>query len=458
LAQPPASDALLEETVALVRKHGSISAAATAEGISRQTFQGRVAKARQRWPGCLPPGSFDHSKPWVTEDDKPRIRAKAIRGEIGGPPIPDIAKPPEGFVISRNSGQYDDNGKLQRQWVESRRGGLEVYETPIGHTIKGESTLVDGNGVVMARWVKTREGAGEGLVEALQDAFESYKDVGPIVPAPAYSDDRGLTLYPLPDLHFGQYSWGHETGAPYDVEIAAGIALTAIDSLLAQSRPTKNATILGLGDYLHCNDQTNSTPAHKHRLDADTRFARVLALGARLATQIVERVARVHDQVELVFLPGNHDPEAALALAVSLSLFYSKNPRIKVRLDPSLVWCRRFGRSLLAATHGHTMKAPRFRGFLTARHAQDWGLSTFRYGFMGHIHHETASEDGGIRIESFQTPAAPDAHAAGSGYVSGRSLSAITFDAERGEVGRHRVNIESPASREPWTPFEELSA
>jgi hypothetical protein len=469
---PPLSDELALQAVALVMKHGSISKASHATGLKRRTLGGRVKIARERFPGCLPESRQSHD--WgASTDEKPRVRAKAWRGpdenpwenrraahrgEVGGPPIPPIAKPPEGFVISRNSGEYDEAGNLRRQWIESRRDNGETFTVPAGHVVKGESALVDPEGRVIAKWVKTREGAGEGLVEALQSAFESYRDTGPIVPSPAYCDDHGLTLYPLPDLHFGQYSWKVETGASYDVDIAASVAITAIDSLLGQSRPTKHATILGLGDYLHVNDQTNATPAHKNRLDADTRFARVLALGARLATQIVDRVARRHEEVEVVFLPGNHDPEAALALAISLSLFYSQNPRIKVRMDPSLVWCRRFGRSLLAATHGHTMKAPRFRSFLTARHAQDWGLTAFRYGFMGHIHHETADEEGGIRIESFQTPAAPDAHASGSGYVAGRSLSAITFDAERGEVGRHRVNIEPPAYREQWTPFQELSA
>ena len=50
-----------------------------------------------------------------------------------------------------------------------------------------------------------------------------------------------------------------------------------------------------------------------------------------------------------------------------------------------------------------------------------------------------------MRVESFQTIAAKDAHAAGSAYVSGQSLCAITIHKRRGEIGRHRVNLPPPA-------------
>ena len=57
------------------------------------------------------------------------------------------------------------------------------------------------------------------------------------------------------------------------------------------------------------------------------------------------------------------------------------------------------------------------------------------------FHHKTAKEVGPVRVESFQTSAARDVYAQYRGYRSGRSLSAITFDAVHGEIGRHRVNI-----------------
>jgi hypothetical protein len=441
LAQPPASDALLEETVALVRKHGSISAAATAEGISRQTFQGRVAKARQRWPGCLPPGSFDHSKPWVTEDDKPRIRAKAIRGEIGGPPIPPIALPPEGFVISRNAGQYDAEGNLQKQWIETKRGGLEVYEPPIGHTIKGESVLLDGTGIVTARWVKTKFEQGAGLIEGLRAAFAEYEGGAGVILAPEGADEDTLTVYPLPDLHLGLLAWGAETGQDYDLHIATATAISSLEKLVERSLPSKHAVLLGLGDFYHGDDQKNVTPGSGHQLDVDGRHAKIFAAGAKLAVRMVEIIARKHPNIEIRFLSGNHDINASMCLTVALSMFYSGNERISVNCDPGIAWYRLHGKVLLGATHGHSARMERLPGMMAADRPVEWGKSLHRSFLTGHIHTETVREVAGVRVESLQAPAARDAWNAASGYRSGRSLSAITYHAEEGEIGRHRVNL-----------------
>ncbi|MGE8128499.1 hypothetical protein ACQKQD_16110 [Methylobacterium sp. NPDC080182] len=104
-------------------------------------------------------------------------------------------------------------------------------------------------------------------------------------------------------------------------------------------------------------------------------------------------------------------------------------------------WFRRFGKCLLGATHGHTMKPQQMAMMLATDRARDWGETDHRHMFFGHIHHETAKECGPVRVESFSSPAGKDVHAAAGGYRSSRALNAVTFHAEDGEVCRHRVNI-----------------
>jgi hypothetical protein len=242
------------------------------------------------------------------------------------------------------------------------------------------------------------------------------------------------------------YSWGQETGADYDIDIATTMVTRLEQELVAQSHPSKRAVILGLGDYFHGNDAKGVTPGSGHQLDMDGRWPKVFAAGARLAVAVVDIVAQKHEDVEVVFLPGNHDPDPAVALMVALSLYYSNNPRIHVHQEPGIAWYLRFGRCLFGATHGHTMKPERMAMMLATDRAKDWGLSAFRYFFSGHIHHESATEVGDVRLESFQSPAARDAWNAASGYRAGRSLSAITYSPDQGEIGRHRVNIVAPQS------------
>lgn len=378
-------------------------------------------------------------------------RIDSRRGLVGGPPIPEIARPPEGMEVSRNAGEYDPAGNLRRQWVGTRRAAGGPFEVPAGHMVKGESALLDPDGRLLARWVKTREGAsGHGFVDALRAALADVSMRAVLPDPPAMLDGDLLTVYPLPDLHLGMYAWGRETGADYDVAIAEHAATEAIGALVAQSRPSRQAVLVFLGDYFHANDQSDATPTSKHRLDVDGRWDKVFRAGAHVARALVDMVGARHELVEVVCLPGNHDPDAAVCLRVAPSLAYAGHPRVTVAEQPGLTWYRRHGRCLLGATHGHTMHADRAAMMMASDRAEDWGATTHRHMMCGHVHRETLRECGPVRVESFGSPAARDAYAHGAGWRSGRALTALTYHADRGEIGRHRVTV-APRNPTPAT-------
>jgi UDP-2,3-diacylglucosamine pyrophosphatase LpxH len=397
----------LREAVEALQAHGSYRKAAAALELKPSTFQNRInSAARHGLTAALPTGV-----------------------------------PAPGFAVHRLSETFDAEGNLERRSVQTRLDAGPEYAVPAGHVVKGESTLLDPENRVLARWVKTREGSGTDLPAALRVAFAEYEGAAPAIPVPAAADDDLLTVYPLPDLHLGMFAWKDESGDNYDLRLATTMAVRETHALVQQSAPSKHAVLLGLGDYFHANDAKAVTPQSGHRLDVDGRWQKVFLAGAKLATALVDILARKHESVEVVFLPGNHDPDAATSLAVALSLFYSATDRINVRIDPGLHWHRLFGKVLLGATHGHTMKPDRMAMMLATDAAKEWGLAEHRHVFFGHIHHETVRAVGPVRCESFSTPAPKDAYAAGGGWRSGRALNAITFHREDGEIGRHRRNI-----------------
>jgi hypothetical protein len=373
-------------------------------------------------------------------------RSQAALGKVGGPPIPPAAVPPAGFTIKQNSGQYDADGKLEKQWIKSGIGNADGWEVPAGHVVKGESAFLDANGSVIAKWVKTREGSGEGFIDALKLAFAELDGTAPAPRTPAACDDDILTVYPIPDLHLGMYAWGAETGSDYDVKIAVEVATDGVAQLIEQSRSSKHAIVLILGDFFHSNDQKNATPGSGHQLDVDSRWPLVYRAGAELAIALIDMVASKHEQVEVISLPGNHDPDAAVTLAIALSLYYSRVGRITVNLTPGVTWYRQFGRNLLGANHGHTIKtAEKMAGAMAVDAHEAWGKTTHRFIWTGHLHHEVLKEAYGERVETLSSPAARDAWNANSGYRSNRALQGITIHRERGEIGRHRVNISGAA-------------
>lgn len=317
------------------------------------------------------------------------------------------------------------------------------FVAPDGHRLRGVSALLDPNGSIKQQWVKTeRDGEStETLIENIKAAFDGY--AGPILLPTAPQDTNGdlLSVYVLTDIHHGLLSWGAETGEDYDISIGSNRLRSSLSDLIAQAPGSAEALILNLGDYFHNNDNTNATPASKHVLDVDSRFFKVVTTGIRLFMDCIDLALQKHDRVRVRCLPGNHDPESSIALTVALAAFYHNNPRVIVEENPSEFFFHLFGKTLIGACHGHRMKPDRMAMSMAMLRPEDWGVAKFRWFLFGHIHHETVKEVGNVRCESFQTIAAKDSYAASHGYYAGQSLTSITLHRERGEIGRHKVNI-----------------
>ena len=148
-----------------------------------------------------------------------------------------------------------------------------------------------------------------------------------------------------------------------------------------------------------------------------------------------------HGRVIVRVLPGNHDPETAGALAIALALYFEREPRVAVDLDPGLFWFLRWGRVLLGATHGHNVKMEDMPGIMAARCTRAWGSTRWRRFYSAHIHHRQGIEKHGVRVESLNTIAAKDAWHAGRGYAADRLLSAFRFHKRRGPLGSIEVAV-----------------
>ena len=412
------------------RRPSAVRMAADSLGVNRITFAHRIGK-----PGA--PGShlarFGLAPNWTIP---------AERGELGTEPVL------PGFAIASTSTQRDAAGNTEREWVKTRKAPSdEPFAVPPGQVVKGVSALVDGQGRELAKWIKTRTADSDPtlLAQALREVMLDARGGARIDLPAADCDEDLLTVYVVSDLHLGMLAHGSECGEDYDLSIASQMIRREVGRLMWMAPPSRHAVLLFLGDFFHQNDQKNATPRSGHALDVDGRWRKVYGVGARVAIGLSEAIAQRHEHVEVAFLPGNHDEDAALTLAVALELHFELHPRVTVSPGAGIHWFRRFGKCLLGASHGHTMKPDRMAMMLATDRRKDWGETDFRHFFFGHIHHETAKEIGPVRVESFTSPAAKDSYAAAGGYRSGRAVNAVTFHRERGEVCRHRVNI-APAS------------
>ena len=315
---------------------------------------------------------------------------------------------------------------------------------PSPFVVKGTSTLYGEDGKQIAQWVKTKvdeDQAQDAIREFVEFLVKDAKGLSPIVKPPKASLSDLLAVYPFGDPHIGMYAWAQESGDDFDLAIAERHTLGAVDSLVESAPPAETAILLPLGDVFHANDQTNQTPGHKHQLDVDSRYPKVIGVGIKTFRHAILRALEKHQKVIVRVEPGNHDPQAKWALVLALSAYFENNPRVEIDTSPAKFWFYKFGKVLIGSTHGDTVKHEGLPGVMAADRAVDWGLTKHRYWYTGHVHHTSVKEFPGVVCESFRTLAAKDAYAAGHGYRAGRDMRVIIHHKDHGEVARHRCDI-----------------
>jgi hypothetical protein len=372
---PPLSDDLARQAWAAYVEHGSKSRAAEALGWKWNTFAHRWNIARSR-----------------------------------------------GLHLSEGAQQAVNRVKLSG--VEAKGGWIHDYDE-------------DGKKVGTVRW-SAGEAQETDLIDRIREAFADV-DPAPVIPAPEYTNDQLVTVYPIADRHQGLKAWGKEIGEDYDQKIAANRMKDWMGHCVAASPASETAIILDIGDGEHIDDATNQTPRSKHTLDADGRVFLTVENSIATLAFCVEAALAKHASVVVRILPGNHNPTLYLAVMFGLAERYRENPRVDVQKVPGEFFVKRFGRCLFAAHHGDKAKAERLVTFVADEFAEEWGKTRHRFLWTGHLHHHKSADIGGMKWEQLRAVTARDAYAFSHAYSARAQLQAITFHRDQGEVQRVSV-------------------
>jgi hypothetical protein len=334
---------------------------------------------------------------------------------------------------------------VNKSSVRSRIATLQkatVFPSPSGHAVHGVSTLYNADGAIAAQWVKSRaaQRTPEEWAEHVRDALA---DVEPnrVIPSSKQGKKELLTVYPIGDHHVAMYAWGEEVGNDYDIKTAERLLISAANHLVEVSPPSDTAIIINVGDFFHVDNIKNETARSGHTQDVDTRYAAMIRAGVKMLRQIIETALIKHRLVKVISAIGNHDDIGAQWLALALSLFYEKNPRVEVDTKPGKFHYHQHGKCLIGVTHGDTARPERLQGVMAADVPALWGATTHRHWITGHVHNKSIVEFPGVTWETVRTLAPADAWAHAAGYRAGRDMQSIVFHAEFGEIARHRFNV-----------------
>jgi len=315
---------------------------------------------------------------------------------------------------------------------------------PTGHILKGKSTLYDHEGNERLTWVKTNldaEAAKKALlatVEALRDEIPKEKKTD----APENTIDNLLSCYVVTDYHIGQFSWFAETGEAWNIKIAENMLVGWFKQAISSSPAAGTAILAQLGDFLHTDSIVAMTPTSHHILDADTRYAEMVAVVIRVLRRIINMLLEKHDKVHVLLAEGNHDISSSIWLRALFAEKYADDPRITVDNTHSPYYAYEHGDTSLFFHHGHKRKVKEVSKIFGGMYREIFGRTKYSYAHMGHMHHVDVKEDNLMIVEQHPTLAAKDAHAARGGYQSQRGATVITYHKKHGEVSRVTIRPE----------------
>lgn len=321
-----------------------------------------------------------------------------------------------------------------------------THTVPDGFKVKGVSTLYNKEGQVAGQWVKStedKERQFQLMMETVAGMCEKLPRVRPIAaPSSALQNTDLLNLYLITDHHLGMLAWGEEAGDDWNLEIAEKLLVDWFRAAISQAPSAERVVFANLGDLLHFDGMMPVTPASRHVLDADSRFALVVRSAIRVIRNCIDMLLAKHSQVHVIMAEGNHDESSSVWLREMLAALYEKEPRITVDRSPDPYYCVEHGETSLFFHHGHKARIAQLPQIFAAKFRDVFGRTRFSYGHCGHLHHAKVDESNLMVMEQHRTLAAKDAYASRGGWLSGRDAKVITYHRAFGKVGEIVISPE----------------
>lgn len=336
---------------------------------------------------------------------------------------------------------------LQSRLKEIEKRGIKpqpINALPIGHNLSGVSRYYKGDGSPGGFWVKANknlEAQKAALVAAAKALSEEIKKEKP-TPFTKLAQDDLLSCYIITDYHFGQLSWGEETGADWDLQIAEELLVKWFAAAIKAAPDSKVGLLAQMGDFMHTDGLNAITPTSGNLLDADTRFQKMVEVCVRVLRRVIAMLLEKHESVHVILAEGNHDIASSVWLREMFSVLYENEPRVKIDGTHLPYYAVEWGRTALFIHHGHKKKLEDVSRVFAGLYREIFGRTKYAYAHVGHLHHIASKEDQLMVVRQHPTLAAMDAHSARAGYNSMRAASVITYSKQFGEVSEISIKPE----------------
>jgi len=246
-------------------------------------------------------------------------------------------------------------------------------------------------------------------VEALRLEAKTFKFKFPaIIEARSAGKSGNLGEISIADAHLGAHIWGRETGGPdYDLRIASDCYNAAVESLVMRMRGYQPERIL----YVIGNDQQNAdnragTTERGTQQSMDTRYEKVFEVSKRVTRRAIDLMLGEFGAVDVLTVPGNHDPLSTWHLGDTLSSVYEDCKQVRIFNEPGPRKFYQHGIVGLMFEHGNNGKLADYDRTFAAKNPALWAATKWREVHTGDKHHTRVIEQRGaiVRILSSLRP------------------------------------------------------
>lgn len=267
-----------------------------------------------------------------------------------------------------------------------------------------------------------------------EETKEWLKSYSPKIPKPKSAKKKSSELVleiACPDIHFGKYADGDETGDDYNLEIAANLYMTAHRHIVEQAFKSFDiGRIINIpsNDPFHCN--AHYTTHNGTRQDHATTWQKLYKVGRQTMSQAIIEL-REYAPVDVITHSDNHAPDLAFFAADAISCLFSKDSFVSVDDGPEPHKFYRHGNVLLGFGHGHNEKYADLQGIMANKQPEAFAQCTWREWHLGHLHKDMLI-DGfhDLRFRRLPSLSGTDSWHASKGYRSGKAALGFVWSTE----------------------------
>jgi hypothetical protein len=323
---------------------------------------------------------------------------------------------------------------------------INKWETGTKHPKTGEVTVTPL--FQIKAWLKRKTAQQRGT-EDLIKRLEAGSPALPVIKRPKmdkFTEKRSLEIC-IMDPHIGLLCNYPEADGPWDLELAAGCIMQAIDDLVAKAAPFGPFCEIFMpfgNDFTHADNLMHTTTAGTAQPEAIS-WHRVFDFAESVAIAMVERL-RLVAPVKVYEIPGNHSMITDFTLARILRARFHGDKEVTVYASSSPYKFHRCGCNLIGFEHGHSVKPIRLAALMANECRQDWAETEYREWHRADQHRKGSPtiefEEQGVSVENVPGITIPNEwHRQKSYSHQQRGAMAYVWGWKSGPIARFQHNL-----------------